>query len=156
MSKTERRRAFITRKKDFLAQGQEGNRSRDAYFKCFYLDLVHSDVEVATRNHFSGVIARNVKKAWKNRDAKFFDDISRTIERTIKQGTENVDADPRRRALVDNWLRIHCRDKKKKYTLSEIIQICGLSKGDKKTASILRTDFGQWRKTVRSNTIFFV
>src|SRR5674476_1681341 len=34
MNKTDRRRAFITRKKDFLAQAQEGNRGQTAHFLC--------------------------------------------------------------------------------------------------------------------------
>ena len=151
MNKTDRRRTFITRKKNFLAQAQEGNRGAIAYFVCW---MMAQDKAWWKENgpHFIPVLANHVIVAWKNCDAKFFDDISRTI----KRGTDQIHADPRRVELVDNWLRIHCRDKKKKYTLSEIIQICGLSKDDKKSASILREDFDQWRKTRRSNTIMFL
>src|ERR1035438_4757521 len=101
MNKTERRRAFITRKVNFLSQAQEGNRSRDAYFTCVWLCLLDERwLTNHTRDHFTAVIARNVRKAWKKRDAKFFDDISRTI----KRGTEDFNADPRRMELIHNWL----------------------------------------------------
>src|SRR5208283_2452048 len=128
----------------FIASIREGKREKAAYWASVFLNMLARRTKpIKSTGTFADFFLAFAIKAWKKRDAEFFQDIARTIKR--KWGTENIHEKPAAYNLWSYFFELPSeeviRQSQRYFSISEIQEICGHGISER-TASRLASDFG--------------